>query len=99
MEQQPVNRRNMKPFAMTLMAVALVGIVALLYVTTRPKGVAIVVNAATPGGHLMGKAQAPVQVFEFGDFECPHCGHFSEVTEPDIRAKLVNTGIISFRYY
>jgi protein-disulfide isomerase len=102
-EQQSVNRRNMKPFAVILTAVALVGIVALLYVTTRPKGVAIVVNAATPAGaaegHLIGKADAPVQVVEFGDFECPHCGEFSLVTEPDIRAKLVNTGIISFRYY
>jgi len=26
-----------------------------------------------PADHLLGSAHAPVQVVEYGDFECPHC--------------------------
>jgi protein-disulfide isomerase len=37
-------------------------------------------------------------VVEFADFECPGCGQFSTLTEPDVRAKLVNTGKIRIRY-
>jgi len=40
-----------------------------------------------------------VQVIEFGDFECPHCGEWATVTEPDVRARFVNTGIVAFRYF
>jgi protein-disulfide isomerase len=98
---QPANP-GMKLFASVLSAVALVGIVGLLYLTTRPRGAIVVdptTSAGTSEGHLLGKADAPVQVFEFGDFECPHCGEFARVTEPDVRAKLVNTGLVAFRYY
>ena len=49
-------------------------------------------------GYLLGSAQAPVEVIEFADFECPGCGQFSTLTEPDVRAKLVNTGKIRIRY-
>ena len=104
--ENPVEPRpaipGMKLFASVLSAVALVGIVALLYLTTRPRGAIVVdptASAGAPEGHLIGKADAPVQVSEFGDFECPHCGEFARVTEPDVRAKLVNTGIVAFRYY
>jgi protein-disulfide isomerase len=39
-----------------------------------------------------------VEVIEFADFECPACGQYATVTEPDIRTKLVNTGQIRVRY-
>jgi protein-disulfide isomerase len=29
-------------------------------------------------GHILGEPNAPVVVEEFGDFECPPCGHISE---------------------
>jgi protein-disulfide isomerase len=56
-------------------------------------------SAETGVGHLEGQADAPVQVMEFGDFECPHCAEFALVTEPDIRTKLINSGIVAFRYF
>src|SRR5438309_9292782 len=29
----------------------------------------------TPGDHIQGDEQAPVILVEYGDYECPHCGH------------------------
>ena len=46
----------------------------------------------------MGSATAPLEVTEFGDFECPQCGRFATLTEPDVRTRLVNTGTIRWRY-
>jgi protein-disulfide isomerase len=37
-------------------------------------------------------------VVEFADFECPACGSFATLSEPDIRARLVNTGVIRYRF-
>jgi protein-disulfide isomerase len=49
-------------------------------------------------GYLMGNAAAPVQILEFADFECPACGSFATLTEPDMRKRLVETGQASFRF-
>ena len=46
----------------------------------------------------MGSPSAPIEVLEFADFECPGCGQFATLTEPDIRARLVNTGKVRFRF-
>jgi protein-disulfide isomerase len=29
----------------------------------------------TPADHIQGDQQAPVMLVEYGDYECPHCGH------------------------
>ena len=49
-------------------------------------------------GHVIGSPTAAVEVVEFADFECPACGSFANLTEPDVRARLVNTGQIRFRF-
>jgi protein-disulfide isomerase len=49
-------------------------------------------------GYLMGSPTAPVQILEFADFECPACGSFANLTEPDVRKRLVETGQASFRF-
>jgi protein-disulfide isomerase len=40
-----------------------------------------------------------VQIIEFGDFECPSCGQFATVTEPDIRSRLIATGQVALTFY
>ncbi len=97
--KQPANRA----FYLTIVAVAVIGIVALAYLSTRPKtGRTVAFDSSLPKvesqGYVMGSPTAPVEVTEFGDFECPQCGRFATLTEPDVRTRLVNTGTIRYRY-
>ena len=92
------------PFYAVLAVVTVAGIGALAYVASRPKNVATTVDtpaiaAGEAQGYLLGKPDAPVQVIEFADFECPACGQFATLAEPDIRKRLVDAGTISYRYY
>jgi protein-disulfide isomerase len=47
----------------------------------------------------MGKVDAPVKILEFADFECPACAGFSVVTEPDVRTRIINTGLANITYF
>jgi protein-disulfide isomerase len=89
-----------------LIVVAVVGASLLAYSATRkPKAEAsapMVVDAATAGpaqGYLIGKADAPVKIVEFADFECPACGRFATITEPDVRKRIIDTGLANLTYY
>jgi protein-disulfide isomerase len=50
-------------------------------------------------GYTLGSANAPVEIVEFADFECPACGNFAQITEPDVRKNLVETGQVKFTFY
>jgi protein-disulfide isomerase len=97
------NARKNTRFMGLLVLVAVVGVGLLGYVLTHRGPNVIIVDPKIPAGaaegHLMGRADAPVQVLEFGDFECPGCGNFANVTEPDVRTRLINTGIVGFRFF
>jgi protein-disulfide isomerase len=94
-------------FYIVLAVLALAGIGALAYVVTRPKPAAQEVsdiatdttNAGPAQGYNLGNPNAPVKIMEFGDFECPQCGRFATLTEPDLRKRLIETGDVFFTYY
>lgn len=97
--KQPANRA----FYLIIGIIAIVGIAALAYVSTRPKATtALAFDSSLPKvesqGYVMGSPLAALEVTEFGDYECPQCGRFATLTEPDIRTRLVNTGTIRYRY-
>jgi protein-disulfide isomerase len=50
-------------------------------------------------GYTMGQANAPVEIVEFADFECPACGNFAQITEPDIRKNLIATGQAKYTFF
>lgn len=97
--KQPVNRA----FYLIIVVIAVVGIGSLAYLSTRPKASRTVAfDSSLPKvasqGYVMGSPTAPLEVTEFGDFECPQCGRFATLTEPDVRTRLVNTDTIRWRY-
>lgn len=103
MAKTPVRKGNSKQFAGILVVVAIIGVAVIGYLVSNNTRKTLTVDPNVPAGpaegYLLGRADAPVQVLEFGDFECPGCGQFATVTEPDIRIRLINTGIISFRFF
>ena len=55
--------------------------------------------AAKAHGYTMGSPDAKVEIMEFADFECPACGNFWTITEPDVRKNLVATGLVRYTFY
>lgn len=99
--------RPNKSFYYVLAVIGIVGASILGYTLLRKPAGAVGtaidpanVPASGPAqGYTMGKADAPVEIIEFGDFECPGCGQFATVTEPDVRKRLVETGLAKFTFY
>jgi len=93
-----------RAFYLLAAGLGVAGIVALTYQSTRGNSVtrANPVDTTLPPvkseGYVIGAATAPIEVVEFGDFECPQCGRFATLTEADVRTRLVNTGMIRYRY-
>lgn len=95
---------GMKGFYLALAAVAVVGAGILVYQTTKPT-VSIPANVAvlpadTAGfrGYVLGSDSAPVEIVEYGDYQCPGCANFDIVTLPDVKERLVATGKARFIY-
>jgi len=97
--KKPANRA----FYLIIAAIAVVGIAALTYASTRPKSSTVIAFDSTlpkveSQGYVTGSPSAKLEVTEFGDYECPQCGRFATLTEADVRQRLVNTGLIRYRY-
>jgi protein-disulfide isomerase len=95
-----------KQFYWVLGVIAVVGVASISYVASKPKaGPRDVVsgpdttNAGPPQGYLMGRPDAPVKIIEYADFECPACAGFATITEPDVRKRIIDTGLASMTYY
>lgn len=91
------------PFTAIIAVVAVVGVATLGYVMSRPRETITLDPTTLPrvaaAGILKGNPNAPVQVMEFADFECPACGNFATVTGPDVMQRLVATGEVAIRFF
>ncbi|HEX6535514.1 MAG TPA: thioredoxin domain-containing protein [Gemmatimonadaceae bacterium] len=90
-------------FYIALGVIAIIGI-ALVARTARHgararQAIDVQATPAQAEGYLLGNPNAPVQIMEFADFECPACGQFATITEPDVRQRIVNTGLASYRFF
>lgn len=103
-----VKKANTRPtgFYYVLGAIFLVGASILAYTLLRKPepivGQDVKYDPATSGpaqGYTIGKPDAPVQIVEFADFECPGCGQFATVTEPDVRKRLIEPGLANLTFY
>jgi protein-disulfide isomerase len=93
-------------FYYVLGAIFVVGASILAYTLLRKPasvvGTEVKYDPATSGpaqGYTIGKPDAPVQIIEFADFECPGCGQFATVTEPDVRKRIIEPGLASLTFY
>jgi protein-disulfide isomerase len=94
-------------FYAILAVVAVIGVGTIAYFADHRPGLSTTtaITPAPPGslgpgkGHQLGNANAPVTVLEFADFECPACGVFAVVTEPDVRTRLINTGQVNYQFF
>lgn len=50
-------------------------------------------------GIARGNENAPITIYEFADFQCPHCAEFAWKMEPLIRDSLVATGKARYVFY
>lgn len=104
--QPPPARRtknSTRIFYLALIVIAVAGIGALTWMSRRPAAADVSPFDSTlpkvqSNGYVMGSSSAPVEVIEFGDFECPSCARFSTLTEPDVRSRLIDKGIVRLRY-
>jgi protein-disulfide isomerase len=101
-------RNPLTPFYIVLAVVALGGVIFLL---TQLRGSGdVAANAPVPvdidpaelsrvQGISLGRADAPVVMYEFADFQCPHCAEWVTFVEPLLRERLVNTGVVRYVFY
>ncbi len=92
-----------KPFYLLLGAIALAAVVFIGWQMSQTKSLGVVtvdptITLPEATGYLIGSATAPVEILEFADFECPACGSYATLTEPDVRKRLVETGQARFRF-
>jgi protein-disulfide isomerase len=96
------------PFYLILGVVALVGLGLLArqmmasggQAATKPVPVTMdPAQLAQVQGISVGRADAPVQIFEFADFQCPGCGEFARFVSPIIKQRYVQAGTVRYVYY
>lgn len=107
MSAQVRKQSGNKGFMVALGAIVLAGGGFIAYKATRPApaeplvlpSMADSTLAAKARGYTIGSPTAPVEVMEFADFECPACGNYFTITEPDVRKNLVAAGKVRYTFY
>jgi protein-disulfide isomerase len=96
---------GMKRFYAILIGVAVVGLGALGFILSRPRVSSIPANVTiqpsdTAGfrGYIKGSENAPVEITEYADYQCPFCQTFATLQMPTIEERLIRTGRVRWRY-
>jgi protein-disulfide isomerase len=82
-----------------------VGLGILAYLIFKPQTVSIPANVTvqasdTSGfrGYIKGSPNAPIEITEYADFQCPFCQTFATLQMPTIDERLIQTGRVRWRY-
>ena len=95
--------KSRTPFYVLLLVILAASGGGIWYSITNAKTAPITLAPGTPlpkaEGYLRGDPNAAITIIEFGDFECPACGQFASVTEPDMRTRIIDAGLANFRFF
>jgi protein-disulfide isomerase len=96
---------GLRRFYALFAVLALAGIGGLAYLLLKPSTISIPANvtvqaADTTGfhGYMKGSSDAPVQITEYADYQCPFCQTFATLQMPTIEDRLIKTGRLRWRY-
>src|SRR5215208_1446841 len=96
---------GMKRFYALFAVLAIIGVGALVYLMRRPSTVSIPANVVVQAsdtlgfhGYVKGSPEAPVEITEFADYQCPFCQTFATLQMPTIEERLIQTGRLRWRY-
>jgi protein-disulfide isomerase len=96
---------GVKRFYVILAVLALAGLGVLAYLLLRPNATSIPANVTVQAsdtlgfrGYLKGSPDAPVEITEFADYQCPFCQTFATLQMPTIEERLIKTGRVRWRY-
>ena len=97
---------GMKGFYVGFGALAVGGAGVLLVAMARgaaelPSGpieIAAIESGRGWGGYMLGDADAPVEIIEYADFECPACRVLWVLTVQDVKQRLVATGKVRYAF-
>jgi protein-disulfide isomerase len=97
------NRRWIIIGAIVIAALVIFGILIYPSISTPPVDTSTPVAnnfkpVPNPNGFSMGKADAPVKVEEYSDFQCPYCKQYFTDLEPSVIEKYVTPGKVVFIY-
>ncbi|MFS0671494.1 DsbA family protein [Peribacillus frigoritolerans] len=85
--------------AVILTIIILGALTVLVVINSESKNVESEVKLLpTEGQPILGAANAPVTVVEFGDFKCPSCKAWGETIFPRLVSEYVDTGKVKFSY-
>jgi protein-disulfide isomerase len=96
---------GVKRFYAVFAVLALAGIGILAYLLLKPSTISIPANvtvqpADTSGfrGYIRGSSNAPIEITEFADYQCPFCQTFATLQMPTIEDRLIQSGRLRWRY-
>ncbi|HEX2610315.1 MAG TPA: thioredoxin domain-containing protein [Gemmatimonadales bacterium] len=96
---------GVRRFYTILAVLVVVGLGILAYLIFKPQTVSIPANVTvqasdTSGfrGYIKGSPNAPIEITEYADFQCPFCQTFATLQMPTIDERLIQTGRVRWRY-
>jgi protein-disulfide isomerase len=99
-KRRQAEARNRLIWVGAIILVAIVAVSFVVFPILNPPDIITITpipRAQADFNHL-GDPNAPVQIVEFGDFQCPHCADFATDTEQLLVAQYVDTGKVYFTY-
>jgi protein-disulfide isomerase len=104
-ERRRQKRRQQLATILTIGGVVVLVIAVIVYASLKKANAPIgSIISITPNprpmanGNVMGDPNAPIQIVEYSDFQCPACLAFYQQIEPSLVSEYISTGKVHFTY-